>query len=234
MNRRQQNQDKRNQKIVAVLAAHPAELATVPAVAEAAADFRQRLALVPAALNQQLQSRQGKGATQTKNNLEAPLIGQLVKAANALYLRYKKAGRLDLAQALHLRRSEYEKLAQPALAAEVQYVADQVQENLSDLAPYGYKKGADEALIAQVAAYAASLPGSRTAAGRGKVATATVRTVFQDLSAYVDGDFRSAVELLVDEHSELYKLLREAMRIDDTGGGKKAKAPAAAPPVAGA
>jgi CRP-like cAMP-binding protein len=230
MNRRQQNQDKRNQKIVAVLDAHAPELATVPAVAEAAADLRQRLSQVQPALSQQLASREGKGATQAKNNLEAPLIGQLVKAANALSLLYKKTGRLDQALALLLRRSEYEKLAQPALAAEAQELADQVRDNLGELAPYGYKKGADTQLRDQVAAYAASLPGRRTAAGRGKVGTATVRTVFQDVAAYIESDFRSAVELLVDEHPELYKLLREAMRIDDTGGSKKAKTTAPAKP----
>lgn len=223
MNRRQTNQDKRNQKIVAVLDAHTAELATVPAVAEAAAELRQRIGLVQPAVRQQLQSRQGKGATKTKNNLEAPLIKQVVKAANALSLLYKKTGRLDMALALHLRASDYGKLTEPALAAEAQDVADQVKEQLAALAPYGYKAGDDDALAAQVAAYDASIPGNRTVAGRGKVGTGAVRAVFADLGTFVTGDFRSAVELLVDEHPELYALLREAMRIDDTGGGKKAK-----------
>ena len=88
MNRRQKNQDKRNQKVVAVLDAHPAELLTVPAVAEAAADLRRRLGLVQPAVRKQQAGRQAKGATQTKNDLEAPLIQQLVKAANALNLYY--------------------------------------------------------------------------------------------------------------------------------------------------
>ena len=39
---------------------------------------------------------------------------QLVKATNALSLYHKKAGRLDLAQALHLRPSDYTKLTEPA------------------------------------------------------------------------------------------------------------------------
>lgn len=51
--------------------------------------------------------------------------------------------------------------------------------------------------------------------------TGALRTVFTDLGAFVTGDFRSAVELLVDEHPELYALLREAIRIDDTGSRKK-------------
>lgn len=59
------------------------------------------------------------------------------------------------------------------------------------------------------------------ARSQGKLGTGTVQTVFKTLDDYVDGDFRSAVELLVDEHLELYKLLNYAMRIDDTGGGKK-------------
>lgn len=223
MNLRQKNQDKRNQKVVTVLDAYSKELATMPAVAEAAADFRQRMGLVQPALSKQLQGRQGKGATQTKNDLEAPLIGQLVKAANALSLLHKKANRLDLAMALHVRRSDYANMGQSALVAEALEMAAQVTENIAELAPYGYKKAADTALNDQVAAYAASIPGSRLATGRGKVGTSTVRTVFKDLSVYVDGDFRSAVELLVDEHPELYALLRQAMRIDDTGSGKKAK-----------
>ena len=221
MNTRQARQDKRNQKIVAVLDAHATEVATIPAVADAAAELRQQLKLVQPALDQQMAACQGKGATATKNALEAPLIGQLVKTAAALNLYYKKMMRLDLAQALHLRRSEYEKLGQPALVAEAQHVADQLKEHLADLTAYGFKTGADTDLRKQVESYAASIPGNRTAGGTGKVGTGTVRATFKNLDDYVDGDFRSAIELLVDEHPTLYKLLREAMRIDDTGGGKK-------------
>ena len=229
MNRRQRNQDKRNNKLGAVLDAHASEVASIPAMADAAAELRRQLGLVQPAAGQQLKRRQGKGATQAKNDLEAPLIGQLVKAANALRLHYKKAGQLDLAEALHIRRSEYEKMPQPALVAEAQDVADQLRDNIANLAPYGYKKAAgttpgdDEKLGQQVKAYAASIPGSGVARGQGKLGTGTVRTVFKTLDEYVDGDFRSAVELLVDEHPALYQLLRDALRIDDTGGGKKGK-----------
>lgn len=218
MNRRQSNQDKRNQKLVAVLDAHPDELRTVPAVADAAAELRRRLGLTQPAVHQQQASRRAKGATKTKNDLEVPLIKQLVKAANALSLAYKKAGHLDRAQALHLRPTDYAKLTEPALLHEAQDVADQIAENLNILAPYGYAKGSDETLHAQVAAYGASLPGAGTARSQGKVGTGTVRAVFQDIAAYVDGDFRSAVELLVDEHPALYQQLREALRV---GGTKK-------------
>lgn len=229
MNRRQKNQDKRNQKIVAVLDAYPDELLTVPAVAVAATELRRRLGLVQPAVSRQLAGRQGKGATQIKNDLEAPLIKQLVKSANALNLYYRKNQQLDLALALHLRPSDYGKMGQSALALEAQDVADQIAACLKDLAPYGFKKavgttpGADAILQAQVRAYAASIPGHALATGRGKAGTGAVRNVFQDLRTYVEGEFRSAVELLVDDHPELYALLREAMSIDDTGGGKKGK-----------
>ena len=135
----------------------------------------------------------------------------------------------DLADALHIRRSEYEKMPQPTLVAETQDVADQITANIGKLAPYGYKKasgptpGDAEKLQTQVKDYAASIPGAGVARGKGKLGTGTVRTVLKTLNGYVNGDFRSAVELLVDEHPNLYKLLRDAMRIDDTGGGKKAK-----------
>jgi hypothetical protein len=240
MNRRQEKQDKRNQKLVAVLDEHATDVAIIPAMADANLELRRQLGLVQPAVSQQLQGRQGKGATQTKNALEAPLIGQLVKAANALSLLYKKQGHLDRAQALHLRRSEYEKMSQPTLVSEAKEVADQVSAVIALLTPYGFKKasttapGDDEKLQAQVAAYAASIPGNRSAAGRGKVGTATVRTVFRGLDAYVDGDFRSAVELLVDDHPELYALLREAMRIDDTGDRKKPKGGGGPTPAPGA
>ena len=107
MNRRQKNQDKRNQKIVAVLDAHPDELLTVPAVADAATELRRRLGLVPAAVKKQRTGRQAKGAIRVKNDLEAPLVKQLMKAANALNLYYRKNQQLDVALALHLRPSEY-------------------------------------------------------------------------------------------------------------------------------
>ncbi len=235
MNRRQRNQDKRNNKLVAVLDGHATEVAGLPAMADAAAELRRQLGFVPAATGQQLKRRRGTGATQAKNDLEAPLIGQLVKAANALRLHYKKAGQLDLAGALHIRRSEYEKMPQPTLVAEAQDVAKQLKATIAQLAPYGYKKAAgptpgdDETLGQQVKAYAASLPGAGVARGQGKLGTGTVRTVFKTLDDYVDGDFRSAVELLVDEHPALYKLLRDALRIDDTGGGKKGKGGGSAP-----
>lgn len=240
MNRRQKNQDKRNQKVVAVLDAHPAELLTVPAVAEAAADLRRRLGLVQPAVRKQQAGRQAKGATQTKNDLEAPLIQQLVKAANALNLYYRKTRQLDLALALHLRPSEYSKMGQSALALEAQDVADQIAEHLKDLAPYGFKKasgttpGSDAVLQSQVTEYAASLPGAPVARSQGKVGTGAVRTVFRDLSAYLDGEFRSAVELLVDEHPDLYALLRDALRIDNTGDGHKAKGDVKPTPTPGA
>ena len=67
------------------------------------------------------------------------------------------------------------------------------------------------------------------ACGQSKRGTSTVRTVFKTLDEYVDGDFRSAVELLVDEHPALYQMLRDALRIDDTGGGKKGKDGGATP-----
>ena len=237
MNRRQKNQDKRNEKINAVLDAHPDELLTVPAVAEAATELRRRMGLVQPAVSKQLAGRQGKGATQTKNDLEAPLIKQVVKAANALNLYYRKNKQLDMALALHLRPSDYDKMGQSALALEAQDVADQITAHLKDLAPYGFKKaagatpGADTALQAQVKAYATSIPGHALATGRGKVGTGAVRNVFQDLRAYVEGEFRSAVELLVDDHPEFYQLLREAMSIDNTGGGKKGKKDPGTPPA---
>ena len=230
MNRRQKTQDKRNQKIVAVLDAYPDELLTVPAMADAAADLRRRLGLVPGAVSKQRTSRQAKGATRTKNDLEAPLVKQLVKAANALNLYYRKNQQLDLALALHLRPSEYTKMGQTDLAHEAQDVADQIKAHLKDLGPYGFKKasgttpGSDIVLQEQVDAYVASLPGGSVARSQGKTGTGAVRTVFKDLSTYLDGEFRSAVELLVDEHPDLYELLREALRIDNTGGGSKAKA----------
>ena len=229
MNRRQKNQDKRNQKIVAVLDAHPEELLTVPAVADAATELRRRLGLVPDAVKKQRTGRQAKGAIRVKNDLEPPLIKQLVKAANALNLYYRKSQQLDRALALHLRPSEYTNMGQTDLALEAQDVTDQVAEHLKDLAPYGFKKasgstpGSDAVLQAQVDAYVASLPVGTVARSQGKVGTGAVRTVFRDLSEYLDGEFRSAVELLVDEHPNLYQLLREALRIDNTGGGKKAK-----------
>ena len=57
-------------------------------------------------------------------------------------------------------------------------MADQLAENLKSLAPYGYKKGADETLQTQVTAYGASLPGAGTARGEDKLGTGTVRAVF--------------------------------------------------------
>ena len=235
MNRRQKTQDKRNQKIVAVLDAHPDELLTVPAMADAAADLRRRLGLVPGAVKKQRAGRQAKGAVRAKNDLEAPLVKQLVRAANALHLYYRKNQQLDMALALHLRPSDYTKMGQTALALEGQDVADQIADHLKDLGPYGFKKasgstpGSDAALQGQLDAYVASLPGGSVARSQGKTGTGAVRTVFQDLGTYLDGEFRSAVELLVDEQPDLYAQLREALRIDNTGGGSK-KTPADAKP----
>ena len=118
-------------------------------------------------------------------------------------------------------------------------MADQLTANLASLAPYGYQKasgktpGSDEALHAQVAAYAASVPAPDTARSQGKLGTGTVRNVFRDIATYIDDDFRSAVELLDDDHQDLYTLLRDAMRIGG-GGGKKAKGGADTAPTPGA
>ena len=73
MNRRQSNLDKRNQKIVALLDTQSSELLAAPtAVAEAVAELRRRLGLTQPAVSQQLKGRRSKGATKTKNDLEAP------------------------------------------------------------------------------------------------------------------------------------------------------------------
>ena len=130
-------------------------------------------------------------------------------------------------------------MGQTGLALEAQNVVHQVAEHQKDLAPCSFKKasgstpGSDTVLQTQLDAYGASLPRRTVARNQGKVGTGAVRTVFQDLSGYLDGEFRSAVELLVDEQPDLYKLLREALRIDNTGSGKKAKSDSKPKPASG-
>ena len=225
MNRIQNARLNRHQKYRQVLAESAAEVATVPAFADLAAEYGQYLDLLLPALGAQ-QGTTSQGATETKADHGAALVPALVRHASALMLLLKKEGNLEAARGLHIHRSDYTRLSGPALAAEAAHVAQAARQRLPDLPRYGITPAHVAALDADVAAFTAALPGPKVSIERHKVSTATFRNALKAADNFLNEDLKAGAELLADAHPLLYARLKEARRIDDAGYGLGAKAQA--------
>lgn len=216
MNKQQTARLKRHRKVAEVLDAYPAQVQAVPAFAEIGQQFQDRLALVsgiPA-------RRTSKGATEQKGQLREQLETRLVKAANALYLLYRKDNDLEAARTLYRKPSEYARLDSLALARTAQDLSRIATSRTPDLDHYGLDTAAVQALAAATEAYDTSIDRPKASIEAGKVTTATTTQLLQDLDRFLKDDFYSGMQLLPDAQPQLYALLQEAMRIDDAGSRK--------------
>ena len=225
MNRIQNARLNRHQKYRLVLAEAAAEVASVPAFADLAAEYGQYLDLLLPALGAQ-QGTNSQGATETKADHGAALVPALVRHASALMLLLKKEGNLEAARGLHIHRSDYTRLGGPALAAEAAHVAQAARQRLPDLARAGITPADVAALDADVAAFTVALPGPKVSIERRKIGTATFRNALKAADDFLNEDLKAGAELLANAHPLLYARLQEARRIDDAAYGLGAKAQA--------
>lgn len=218
MNRKQTARMLRYRKLVAVLDDFPTETQAVPAFADAAAGLRERVALV-GRLPKRLKS---KGATESKATNRQALTAQLVKAANALYLLYRKENKLDAALSLPLTRSEFNRLEALEFVKEADTIVDAVNLRAADLAArYNLPADAVQALQTEATAYDESIGKPKNVIEGGKVLTSTTAQLLTELNRFRQDEFKRAVELLVDSHPLFYARLQEAMRVDDAGSRKR-------------
>ncbi|MBD2713674.1 hypothetical protein KBK19_01355 [Microvirga sp. STR05] len=222
MDRKQAAQVLRHRKVVEVLDEYPQEVQAVAAFKEAADGFREKLDLVSGVGPR----RKSGGATEQKGLNRDELTAGLVKAANALYLLYKKEGNLEAARTLLRNRSEYRNLSALLFNEQAQAVSKAATQRVSSLKDYNLDATAVQKLSAGAQTYDASIDKPKTATEAGKVTTAATTQLIQDLNRYLKDDFKPATELLVDTHPLLYARLREAMRVDDASYGRSAAAKA--------
>ncbi|GAA4391433.1 hypothetical protein [Hymenobacter koreensis] len=128
MNRKQESQVLRHRKVVEVLDEYPQDAQAVAAFAEVAQGLRERLALV-AGIGPR---RQSEGATEQKGLHRDALTAGLVKAANALYLLYRKEGNLEAART----RSEYRSLSALLFNGQATAVSKAANQRAADLQSY--------------------------------------------------------------------------------------------------
>lgn len=222
MNRQQVARLKRHRKVADVLAEYPTDVQTVPAFAEVAREYAERLERlsgVPA-------RRTSKGATEHKGDLREKLEAGLLKLSNALYLLYRKQGDLEAARTMPRKSSEYSRLDELELARVAQGISKAGIAQAADLTSYNLKDTGLQELATTAQTFRDNIARPKTAIEAGKLTTATVSQLLQDLDRYLKDDFHSAAELLADTHPLLYGRLREAMRIDDPSYGRSAEAKA--------
>lgn len=217
MNKQQTARLKRHRKVADVLNAHPDDVQTVPAFAEVAQELQARLTLV----NDIPARRTSKGATEQKGQLRDQLETRLLKAANALYLLYRKEDNLEAARTLYRKASEYTRLDALALARVADGLSTAAASRAGDLVAYNLDTAAVAALATAAQAYNESIDKPKTSIEAGKVATITTAQLLQDLDRYLKDDFYSAMQLLPDSHPQLFALLQEAIRVDDAGSRKR-------------
>ncbi|SHJ36984.1 hypothetical protein SAMN02745146_2943 [Hymenobacter daecheongensis DSM 21074] len=222
MDRKQAAQVLRHRKVAEVLDLYPQETEAVAAFAEVAEEFRQKLALV-AGLSPR---RKSEGATEQKGLHRDALTAGLVKAANALYLLYKKEKNLEAARTLPRTRSDYRNLSALLFNEQAAAVSKAATQRVASLKSYNLSPDAVQQLATAAQTYNDSIDKPKTATEAGKVTTAATAQLIQDLNRYLKDDFRSATELLTDTHPLLYARLREAMRVDDASYGRSAAAKA--------
>lgn len=208
---------KRHRKVADVLNSYPDDVQAVPAFADIAQELQARLALVggiPA-------RRTSKGATEQKSQLRDHLEARLLKAANALYLLYRKEGDLEAARTLYRKASEYTRLNALALARVAADLSAATAARTKYLAPYNLDAAAVQALATAAQAYNESIDRPKTSIEASKATTATTQ-LLQDLDRYLKDDFYSAaMQLLPDSHPQLFALLQEAIRVDNAGSRPK-------------
>ncbi len=222
MNRKQAAQVLRHRKVVDVLDEYPQQAQAVAAFAEVADELRQKLVLVAGVGPR----RKSEGATEQKGLNRDTLVAGLVKAANALYLLYKKEGNLESARTLPLTRSEYRNPSALLVTEQAAAISKAATQRAADLVRYNLDAAAVQQLATDAQTYDASIDKPKTTTEAGKVTTTTIGQLVQALNRYLKDDFRPATELLVDTHPLLYARLREAMRIDDASYGRSAAAKA--------
>lgn len=115
-----------------------------------------------------------------------------MKAANALYLLYKKEGNLEAARTLLRNRSEYRNLSALLFNEQAQAVSRAAIQRAADLGRYNLDAAAVQQLAAAAQAYDQSIDKPKTATEAGKVTTAATTQLIQDLNRYLKDDFRPA------------------------------------------
>ncbi len=156
-----------------------------------------------------------QGATQGKELTAESLLPRVVKAANALWLLYRKENNFDAAAKLHRNPSDYRAMPDLEMATESLLVSKQLTARIADLGGYNLKAADAATLATDAQAFDDSVEKPQLAIDDQKIKGTTARVTLQGLNRYLKEDFRAGLELLKDTHPDAYKALREACQVDD-------------------
>ena len=219
MNKDQFARLERHRKVKQKLADFKPAVDAVPAFAELAATYLANLTLLDGTAQKRPVTSQG--ATASNNTASAALTARLVKAANALWLLYRKEKNQEAAAKLIRRASDYDAMQDLAMATEALNVSAQLTARIADLTAYNLTAAAAATLATDAKAYDDALVKPQLAIDSQKLKGAAARTTLTELNRYLRDDLRSGMELLKDTHLDAYEALREASQVDDPGYRKR-------------
>jgi hypothetical protein len=186
----------------------------VPAFKEVADVYLGQLVLLDGTARKRPVTSQG--ATQANTRSSESLIPRAVKAANALWLLYRKEKDTEAAAKLYRTPSDYRNLPDLEQATVFLSVSQQLTARIVDLAR-GYNLTPDFAtqFATDAKALDDSLEKPQLAIDDQKLKGANARTTLQGLNRYLKDDFRAGLELLKDTRADAYNAIREACQVDD-------------------
>lgn len=220
MNKDQFARLERHRKVKQKLAEWQPAVDAVPAFKEVAGVYLGQLQTLDGAARKRPVTSQG--ATQANATSSEALIPRAVKAANALWLLYRKENDTEAAAKLHRTPTDYRLMPDLEQATEFLLVSQQVTARLSDLMK-GYNVTTEFAtqFATDAQAYDDSLEKPQLAIDGQKIKGANARVTLQGLNRYLKDDFRAGLELIKDTHRDAYDAIREACQVDDPGYRKR-------------
>jgi len=218
MDQRTLNTITRFDKVKAFLDGHPAIVASVGALAAAAATYAGLLALLPKTAATPMSATEG--ATEDKFKARMNVAELLVPLLSALKLHYKQAGNLERARAMDLTRPSSLKtmatLRFNALAATALQYIDELPAGTLD--SYNQKAADLDAFRAAATRFGIKKSSPTEARDTGKVAGDTIDEQVDDVRDYVEDDLRSAVNLVARTNPEFVRGFKQANKTDDLPG----------------
>ncbi|MBC7448121.1 MAG: hypothetical protein H7330_08690 [Hymenobacteraceae bacterium] len=209
----------RHRKVKQRVSDWQAAVDAVPAFKEVTAAYLTKLQLLDGTARKRPLVSQGATAA---NQLAAEaLVTRVVKAANALWLLYRKEKNGEAAGKLHRNLSDYRSMQDLAFATEALRISAQLTARIADLKNYNLIPADAATLATDAQAFDDSLEKPQLAIDDQKIKGANAGATLRELNRYLKDDFRAGLELLKDTHPDAYQALREASQVDDPGYRKR-------------
>ena len=193
-------------------------IATLPAFADAYAEFTTRVAnLQPLAQNQSVDAT---GLAADKQQLRKDLAAAAAVIALAVNACAKKVKNNDLAAQSNVVASDITNGRDTLAADKARNIHAAATANLANLAPYGVTAAKLTALKAKIDAYSASLSKPRDAVASGSTATKQMSDEFDAADAALNDQMDALVPQFAAANAKFVEDYNNARIIVDSGGGK--------------